>query len=301
MNLKDALVEFCYYLRGDKNVSKATFVAYEKDIEDYLEFLAKYRERKDVRDISANDIRKHLESLKRKNLESSSVARKLTAIKSFHTFLMIEKYTDYNYASVIDSPKKQKKLPVVLSEKEIDILLNSIDQKTEEGIRNKTMILLAYSSGLRVTELCTLKFSNLRLEQRLLNITGKGKKMRIVPVSIEAALAVDNYLKNARPFFDKGKDKESVFLTREGTTINRVTFYEILKEACEKCGIRKKVSPHTLRHSFATHLLNKGLDLRMIQELLGHSDISTTEIYTSIGQEQLRKTLAHHPRARKDK
>ena len=143
---------------------------------------------------------------------------------------MIEKYTDYNYASVIDSPKKQKKLPVVLSEKEIDILLKSIDQGTEEGIRNKTMILLAYSAGLRVTELCTLKFSNLRLEQRLLNITGKGRKTRIVPISIEAALAIDDYLKNARPFFDKGKDKESVFLTREGTTINRVTFYEILKK-----------------------------------------------------------------------
>ncbi|MFA7051104.1 MAG: site-specific integrase [Bacilli bacterium] len=134
MNLKDALVEFRYYLRGDKNVSKATFAAYEKDVEDYLEFLAKYRERKDVRDISANDIRKHLESLKRKNLEASSVARKLTAIKSFHTFLMIEKYTDYNYASVIDSPKKQKKLPVVYQKKKLIFYLIALIKKQKKAL-----------------------------------------------------------------------------------------------------------------------------------------------------------------------
>ena len=300
MKIKTALKEFEYYLRGEKNVSEATFDAYISDLSKYDYFLTTYRNKFDVKDINIEDIRKYLASLKRKHLTVSTLARNITSIKSFHRFLIKEKFIDYNYANTIQAPKKVKNLPTVLSIKEIDDIIDSMEESTPEQIRNKTMVILAYSCGLRVSELVNLKMNNLRLSKRFLDFVGKGSKERIVPISNESLKYLEIYFEKARPFFNKYNNLEYVFLTRQSKQMSRENFSIILKKVSKDAKIKKNVSPHTLRHSFATHLLDQGLDLRLIQELLGHSDISTTEIYTNISQEKLKQVyLEAHPRARK--
>ncbi len=300
MKIKTALIEFEYYLRGEKNVSEATFDGYVSDLKNYEYFLTTYRNKFDVKDINIEDIRKHLASLKRKHLTVATLSRNITSIKSFHRFLMKEKLVDYNYANTIQAPKKVKKLPTVLSIKEIDDIIESIIESSPEEIRNKTMIVLAYSCGLRVSELINLKMNNLRMTNRYLDFIGKGSKERIVPISNEAIRYLELYFEKSRPYFNKLNNLEHIFLTRESKQMSRENFSLILKKISKEAGIKKNVSPHTLRHSFATHLLDQGLDLRLIQELLGHSDISTTEIYTNISQEKLKAVyLEAHPRARK--
>ena len=237
---------------------------------------------------------------KRKHLTVSTLARNITSIKSFHRFLMKEKFIDYNYANTIQAPKKAKKLPTVLSIKEIDDIIDSMEETTPAQIRNKTMVILAYSCGLRVSELVNLKMNNLRISKRFLDFVGKGNKERIVPISNESIKYLELYFEKSRPFFNKFNNLEYVFLTRQSKQMSRENFSIIFKKASKEANVKKNVSPHTLRHSFATHLLDQGLDLRLIQELLGHSDISTTEIYTNISQEKLKQVyLNAHPRARK--
>lgn len=300
MKIKPALKEFEYYLRGEKNVSKATFDAYITDLKKYEYFLTTYRNIYDVKDINIEDIRKYLASLKRKHLTVSTMARNITSIKSFHSFLMKEKFIDYNYANTIQAPKKVKKLPTVLSIKEMDDIIVSMKEASPEQIRNKTMVILAYSCGLRVSELVNLKMNNLRMTKRYLNFIGKGNKERIVPISNEAITYLEFYFENSRPYFNKSNNLEHIFLTRQSRQMSRENFSIIFKKIAAEANITKNVSPHTLRHSFATHLLDQGLDLRLIQELLGHSDISTTEIYTNISQEKLKQVyLQAHPRAGK--
>ena len=300
MKIKAALKEFEYYLRGEKNVSEATFDAYISDLKNYEYFITTYRNKVDVKEIFLEDIRKYLASLKRKHLTVSTLSRNITSIKTFHRFLMKEKFIDYNYANTIQAPKKVKNLPAVLSIKEIDDIIASIEETSPEQIRNKTMVILAYSCGLRVSELVNLRMNDLRISKRYLNFVGKGNKERIVPISNEAIKYIELYFEKSRPFFNKSNNLEYIFLTKQAKQMSRENFSIIFKKICINAGIKKKVSPHTLRHSFATHLLDQGLDLRLIQELLGHSDISTTEIYTNISQEKLKQIyLEAHPRARK--
>lgn len=300
MKIKAALKEFEYYLRGEKNVSEATFDAYISDLKNYEYFITTYRNKVFVQDINIEDIRKYLASLKRKNLTVATLSRNVTSIKSFHSFLMKEKFIPYNYANTIQAPKMVKILPTVLSIKEIEELIDSMNESTPEEIRNKTMVILAYSCGLRVSELVNLKMNNLRLTKRYLDFVGKGNKERIVPISNESVKYLELYFEKSRIYFNKANNLEYIFLTRQSKAMSRENFSIILKKASKSAGIKKNVSPHTLRHSFATHLLDQGLDLRLIQELLGHSDISTTEIYTNISQEKLKQVyLQAHPRAGK--
>ena len=213
---------------------------------------------------------------------------------------MLEKYVDKNVAKLIKNPKQEKHLPTVLSIEEVTNLLNVLTEDNAIELRNKTMIELSYSSGLRVSELVNLKLGDLHLESGFIQIFGKGSKERIVPVGEVAIDLLYKYIKEGRPQYQNVLSKDYVFITRRGKNMSRQNFFDIIKQKAELAGITKDISPHKLRHSFATHLLERGIDLRLIQELLGHESISTTEIYTHINNQRLKDVyLSHHPRASK--
>lgn len=300
--MKGFIHEYEMYLNVEAKLSKNTSENYIRDISQYCEFLTKYRNISNPEDITIDDVRSYLNSLKRNHISSASQSRKLSAIKSFHKFLMLEKYVTKNVAKLVQNPKLEKKLPTVLSIEEVDNLLNCLTEDTPLELRNKTMIELAYSSGLRVSELINLKIGNLHLQSGFIEIYGKGNKERIVPVGGEAIDLINKYLETARLLYINNKSKDYVFLTRNGTNMTRQMFFDIIKEKAKLAGITKDVSPHKLRHSFASHLLERGIDLRLIQELLGHESISTTEIYTHINNMKLKNIYMNaHPRARKEK
>ncbi|MGD9604559.1 MAG: site-specific tyrosine recombinase XerD [Bacilli bacterium] len=294
----DYLNEYLYYLSGELNLSINTRNGYERDIKQYLEYLGKYRMRVDPNDITVEDIRQFLATLKRKQNSNGTLSRKLSAIKSFHRFLFQEKYVKMNVAKLLTSPKKVKKLPIILSIEEIDILLSNLKTDNPLNHRNKAMIELAYSSGLRVSELINLQFKDLHLEMGFLDILGKGQKTRIVPIGEQAVALLKSYLSLARPKLLSNHQNDFIFLTHFGKPMTRQSFFIIIKDCAKQAGITKPISPHKLRHSFASHLLARGIDLRFIQELLGHEDISTTEIYTHIYNARIKDLYLHaHPRA----
>ena len=298
--MESFLKEYEYYITGEQNLSLNTYQSYQKDISQYLEYLQKYRNRLDPEDITIEDIRSYLGSLNRHHISPTSQARKLSAIRSFHKFLFIEKYTTKNVSKQISSPKQEKKLPIILSIAEVDLLLNSLNTNNQFELRNKAMIELVYSSGLRVSELINLRLSNLHLQMGFIEVYGKGKKERIVPINDQAINILNLYLQDGRPKLIHKHHNDYLFLNHHGEGLTRQSFFLILKEKAKAAGIKKPISPHKLRHSFASHLLERGIDLRFIQELLGHEDISTTEIYTHINNVRLKEIyLDAHPRAQK--
>ena len=290
--------EYKYYVQGDLRLSENTIVSYKNDVIQYIEYLEK-KGINNPNDIKVEDLRSYLRTLKNKQIAASSQLRKLSAIKSFHKFLFIEKYTDHNIAKAIDSPKQVKKVPVIFSIEEIQKLLDSLNQDNPIEARDKAMIELAYAGGLRVSELCGLKLGDIHLDMQYVQVYGKGNKERIVPIGEKAIDSVNYYIKNARPLLVK-KHTDYLFLSAiKGQAMSRQAFDEILKEKAKACGINKPISPHKLRHSFASHLLKNDVDLRIIQELLGHESISTTERYIHIKNEDMnQKYMEMHPRAR---
>lgn len=294
------LREFHYYLISELHLSSNTWKNYESDVEKYISFLVKNYKIKMPNEIQLRHVQSFISSLSRHNIKPSSQSRKISAIKSFHKFLMKEKYVTSNVAATVDLPKQVKKLPTVLSIKEVDMLLDTLNTETPLETRNKAMIELAYASGLRVSELVGLKLSDLHLDAGFVQIHGKGNKERIVPVGEIAIDSLNFYLENARSQLIK-KHTDCVFINgRDGNQMTRQAFFLIIKDKVKQAGIKKEISPHKLRHSFASHLLKNGVDLRLIQELLGHEDISTTERYTHLQNEDMIKTYEHaHPRARK--
>lgn len=296
------LREFHYYLISELHLSSNTWKNYESDVEKYISFLVKNYKIKMPNEIQLRHVQSFISSLSRHNIKPSSQSRKISAIKSFHKFLMKEKYVTSNVAATVDLPKQVKKLPTVLSIKEVDMLLDTLNTETPLETRNKAMIELAYASGLRVSELVGLKLSDLHLDAGFVQIHGKGNKERIVPVGEIAIDSLNFYLENARSQLIK-KHTDCVFINgRDGNQMTRQAFFLIIKDKVKQAGIKKEISPHKLRHSFASHLLKNGVDLRLIQELLGHEDISTTERYTHLQNEDMIKTYEHaHPRARKVK
>ena len=292
--------EYEYYLHGSLSLSKNTCESYVSDINKYVEFLLKYRKSDNPEDITLEDIRSYLAALKRRDLSATSIARVLTSIKSFHKFLMLEKYTTKNVSRLVERPKTEKKLPIILSIEEVNNLIDNLPLETPIDIRNKAMIELTYSTGIRVGELVSLKLGDIHLEMGFIKVFGKGSKERIVPIGELAVDSLNLYLNQARPILLK-KSNDFIFLNQHGKPLSRQSFFLTLKEKAKIAGIKKNISPHTLRHSFASHLLERGIDLRLIQELLGHEDISTTEIYTHVNNKTLKEIyLNTHPRARKE-
>jgi integrase/recombinase XerD len=296
--LKRYLKEYEYYLKVTKGLSPNTIASYITDLNEYIVFLDKNYNIKDPISITKQHIRNFIARLKRKKNTSSSVSRKLSAIRSFHKYLMIEKIVYINVALGVTLPKKEQRLPTVLSIEEIDALMVAADGDEALDIRNRAMLELLYGSGLRISELLDLKLSDLHINMGFINIIGKGNKERIVPIGAESAYHLKRYLDSSRPYLKKVPG-EVLFVNNRGSAISRVGFYKVLKKLTFKAGIMKDVSPHTLRHSFASHLLDNGVDLRVVQELLGHEDISTTQIYTHISKHRLKEVYEEfHPRSK---
>ena len=299
--MEEILIEYQHYLVSEKMKSLNTVKSYSSDLENYLYYMSEKLLISKVENITTEDIKKYLVYLKKLGYSSTSSSRALSAIKSFHKFLFLERRTKINPAVNLTSPKLEKKLPTVLSIYEVLKLLNSIETKTPFDLRNQAMIELVYATGLRVSELVNLKLTNLHLTNKMISTVGKGSKERLVPINDYASKVLRNYLIEARPkLVIPSKDQGYVFLNNQGTAISRQSFFLILKDLCKKAGITKDVSPHTLRHSFATHLLEAGTDLRLIQEMLGHEDISTTQVYTHLSNQRLKEIYkGAHPHDKK--
>lgn len=252
---------------------------------------------KDPNNITKQHIRNFIARLKRKHNTPSSISRKMSAIRSFHKYLLLEKLVSHNVSLGISLPKKQKKLPVVLNVEEIDALMVAADGDEPLEIRNRAMLEVLYGCGLRISELLALRLSDLHINMGFINVYGKGNKERIVPIGLEAVYALKQYIDKGRPKLKKVPG-DILFVNTRGSEISRVGFYKVLKNLTFKAGIMKEVSPHTLRHSFASHLLDNGVDLRVVQELLGHEDISTTQVYTHISKQKLKEVYEqYHPRS----
>lgn len=294
--LRSLLKEYKYYLKITKGLSANSIYSYITDLKEYVEFLEKNYAIKDPNNITKQHIRNFIARLKRKHNTPASISRKMSSIRSFHKYLLLEKLVNHNTSLGISLPKKQKKLPVVLSIEEIDALMVAADGDEPLELRNKAMIEVLYGCGLRISELLALKLSDLHINMGFINVYGKGNKERIVPIGFEAAHSLKKYIDKGRTHLKKIPG-DIIFVNTRGSEISRVGFYKVLKKLTLKAGIMKEVSPHTLRHSFASHLLSNGVDLRVVQELLGHEDISTTQIYTHISKRKLQEVYEEfHPR-----
>lgn len=294
--LKRLLKEFEYYLKITKNLSQNTIKSYITDLSDYVLFITKNYNIKDPKDIDKEHIRNYIARLKRKHNTNSSISRKISAVRSFHKFLLLEKLVNKNVATGISLPKKELKLPIILSVEEVEALMIASDGFEPLELRNKAMLELLYGCGLRVSELLALRLQDLHINMGFINVVGKGNKERIVPIGDEAKFAIKRYLEEGRTMLKKIPG-DIVFVNSRGSYISRVGLYKTLKKLAIRAGILKDISPHTLRHSYASHLLENGVNLRMVQELLGHEDISTTQIYTHISKKQLKDVYNEfHPR-----
>ncbi len=297
MHALDTLVDrYLNYLLIEKGLSEKTLESYGSDMAMYLTFL----ENNGVKDISAADtpvILKHLISMRDTGLGARSRARHLVTIRGFYRFLVQEKILKHDPTRLIDLPKSGLKLPDVLSIEEVRLLLGIPDTNTPIGSRDAAMIELLYAAGLRVSELVNLKLQDVNMEAGFVRVFGKGSKERVVPIGLFAKEKIDNYLKTARPLMLKNITSRYLFVARAGKPMTRQGFWKLIKRYALKAGFNKTITPHTLRHSFASHLLEGGADLRAVQVMLGHVDISTTQIYTHVAREHLKNIHEKfHPR-----
>ena len=289
--------DFQNYLRLQRGLSQNTVVSYGLDIEKLIGYLEKYNITEPPDTIQVDTLRQFVYEVS-KELNARSQARLISALKSFFKFMISEKGREDFPMSLIDSPKIGVKLPDTLSLKEIDAMLASIDLSTDEGHRNKAIIETLYGCGLRVSELVSLRLSDLFFEEDFIRIMGKGSKQRLVPIESYTQKQINNYINNQRKQLKIAKGHEDyVFLNRRGKQLTRAMIFTIVRQVAENIGLQKTISPHTFRHSFATHLLENGANLRAIQMMLGHENITTTEIYVHVEKSYLREALVkYHPR-----
>jgi integrase/recombinase XerD len=290
------LDRFYNYMVVERRLSLNTIESYSRDLTKYLLFVESKKGRR-FKDCSRIDLLIFLNTLKKKGLSSRSLSRMLSSIKTFYNFLISDGILTRNPFQDIQTPRIEQKLPSVLTLDEVDALINAPDTVTPIGMRDRTLLEVLYATGLRVSELVSLKMSNVNLEAGFVVLIGKGSKERVVPLGEEAVSWLKRYIKESRPELLSGKINSYIFINRSGDSLSRQGFWKVIKKHCLNAGIVKKVSPHILRHSFATHILEGGADLRSIQIMLGHSDISTTQIYTHIAKDSLKKLhKKYHPR-----
>ncbi len=290
---------FRSYLKLEKFLSPNSVEAYLQDMDKLQQFAVSLVPQRKPETIVEQDLKAFMQWVNELGMTPASQARILSGIKAFYKFMLMENLISHNPAELIESPRLQRKLPDTLNILEIDALIGAIDLSKPDGMRNKTMLEVLYSCGLRVTELITLKISNLYLEDDFIKILGKGNKERLVPIGEQASKMITIYLQEIRVHLSIKKGQEDyVFLSKRGALLSRVMVFMIIKSLAEKIGLKKSISPHTFRHSFATHLIEGGADLRAVQEMLGHESITTTEIYTHLDREYLRETIIqYHPRS----
>ena len=283
------------WLRLEKGLSPNTIEAYLDDLNKLMQFIE--NEELHILQISYVDLQQFVAQLYDLGISSRSQARIISGIKSFYRFLLIEDFLRVDPTELLESPKIGTKLPEVLSVDEINRILDSIDLSTPTGQRNRAMLEVLYSCGLRVSELVRLRYPDIYFDEEFIRIEGKGRKQRLVPISQTAISEISNYLYDRNRIIVQKGSEDILFLNQRGAGLSRVMVFHIIKQQAELAGIKKTISPHTFRHSFATHLLEGGANLRAIQLMLGHEKITTTELYTHIDREFLRKEIiAHHPR-----
>ena len=294
-NLKKNLKPFLLYLRIEKNLSQNSIEAYENDLKRFLKFIF-YDNKKFILDSSY--IQNYISQLIDLNLEISTLQRNLSSLRSFFCYLVDEKIINFNPAELIDIPKRKRSLPEVLTQEEINILFTNINTNNPIGIRDRAMFELLYSSGLRVSEMTSIKIIDFLDDNEWLRVYGKGSKERLIPLGKEVLKWVNFYLDKSRHYLlNKNKKNDFLFVNFRGDGISRKGVWMLLKKYVSLSKITKNISPHSLRHSFATHLIEGGMDLRAVQELLGHSDISTTSIYTHLNRTYLKEIHKQfHPR-----
>jgi len=292
---------FKNYLKLERSLSENSMMAYVRDIEKLTQFLDLKQIKKVPEEIDLEDLQNFIFWVSETGLSATSQARIISGIKAFYKYLLLEDLIDENPSELLESPKTGRKLPDTLSAHEIEKLLSAIDMSTQPGQRNRAMLETMYGCGLRVSELINLRISNLFFNEGFVKVLGKGSKERLVPVGGQAMKHIKIYLETIRSHLDiKKENSDYLFLNKRGARLSRVMIFMIIKDLAERAGIKKSISPHTLRHSFATHLIEGGADLRAVQEMLGHESITTTEIYTHLDQEYLREAiLSYHPRSRK--
>lgn len=296
MPLGDALARFEESLAVERGVAAATLDAYGRDLRGYVDFLRSRRARARAGEVDREDVRAALADLRRRGLRPSSVARHLASIRAFHRFLEEEGCAQGNPATVVQAPRQWRRLPRPLPVPDIERLLAAPDTRTPLGLRDRAMLEFAYATGVRVSELVSFPVSALHESLEVVLVRGKGSKERLVPIGSHALRAVRDYRESARPRLDRSRRAE-LFLNARGGKLTRMGFWKLLRKHVRAAGITRPVSPHTLRHSFATHLLEGGADLRAVQEMLGHADIATTQIYTQVDREMLREVhRTFHPR-----
>lgn len=294
-NPDDILSKYKVYLRLEKSLSDNTVSAYLADISKLFQFLKD--EQIHPFDVTLDNLETFSANLRDLGIQPRSQARILSGIRSFYHYLILEDYLQADPSELLESPQIGLHLPEILTLEEIDTLIESIDLSTNEGQRNRTILETLYSCGLRVSELCNLKLSDLYLEEGFIKVEGKGSKQRLIPISPRAIRELQLYFLDRNQISIKKDYEDYVFISKRGKNISRITVFHIIKTLVEAIGMKKTISPHTFRHSFATHLLEGGANLRAIQCMLGHESIGTTEIYTHIDKNRLRsEIIEHHPR-----
>ncbi|HEY8344494.1 MAG TPA: site-specific tyrosine recombinase XerD [Bacillota bacterium] len=295
------LQDFINYLSVERGLAPNTLESYGRDLNQYLTYLKEKKGLKSAAELSSTTqatVAGYLLSLQAKGRATSTISRSLAAIKSFYHFLAREMLIPRDPTANLEAPKQEKRLPKVLSVEDVLKLLEQPDLKTPAGIRDRAMLEVLYATGLRVSELVSLRLTDLNLEEGYIRCLGKGSKERIIPLGSVAVKYLQFYLNHARKFLATTPDEEILFLNHHGHGLTRQGFWKIIKKYAEKLGIADQITPHTLRHSFATHLLENGADLRAVQEMLGHVDISTTQIYTHLTRGRLKEVYDKaHPRA----
>ncbi|MFA5177240.1 MAG: site-specific tyrosine recombinase XerD [Candidatus Omnitrophota bacterium] len=294
--MKELIDTFLNYLSVERGLSNNTIISYREDLNTYLDFI----EKSDIdvlSKISKNNITNFMFAQKEKGIGANSIARRLAAIRMFHRFLTRERILKSDPSTLIESPKLWKRVPETLSLNEVEALIAQPNVRDIQGIRDKAILETLYATGMRVSEAVNLKKDNVNLDIGFLRCIGKGSKERVIPLGKKAIASIQRYLEVSRPKFLKDKESEFLFVSRFGKKISRQSFWKIIKKHAQAARIKKPIKPHILRHSFATHLLEHGADLRSVQEMLGHSNISTTQIYTHINKDRLKSVHKQfHPR-----
>ena len=291
----DIVSKYKSYLLLEKGLSKNSIEAYTDDLLKLINYLD--NENLKLQQVTLDDLQQFVSQLYDLGINARSVARILSGIRSFFNYLILDGYLQNDPSELLETPKIGLKLPTVLSVQEIEQIKNSVDVSTKEGHRNRAIIEVLYSCGLRISELINLKFSDMFLDDGFIRVEGKGSKQRLVPISEIAIKEIGNYLLDRKLYDIKKGSENVVFLSKRGTPISRIMVFHFIKQYAQEAGIQKNISPHTFRHSFATHLLEGGANIRAIQQMLGHEKITTTEIYTHMDREYLRQEIIeHHPR-----
>lgn len=293
------LQSFKNYLKLERSLSGNSIEAYLGDLNKLLQYFESYDKSTEIKDISHNDLKLFITWINELGMLPSTQARVISSLKAFFSFLQLEEVILDDPSSLLEAPRLSRTLPDTLNIHEIDILINAIDASKPEGMRNKAILEVLYGCGLRVSELVNLRLSDIHEESEFIRIIGKGNKERLIPIGNNALKYINIYIAEVRVQLNIKKGFENyIFLNRTGSSLSRISVFTMIKSLAEKTGLKKSISPHTFRHSFATHLIEGGADLRAVQEMLGHSSITTTEIYTHLDRDYLRGVIMEaHPRS----